>query len=333
MPYMAIVGAREVEGDSVAVRVRGAGNKQDVMPVEAFLGRVSGRGRVTPGDRADDGTGTAHDSFLLRIFNRDHRVRRNDARHPLRLPHAHREIPRRARLPSRRLSWGRSPSGRQWRRAGIAAASIDEVIMGHVLQGGAGQAPGRQAMIQAGLPGTIPAVTINKVCGSGPQGGDARRPGDQGRRMPSASWRAGMEAMSASPHYVYGMRTGHQGRQPDHGGRDDSRRPLGFVRHRPHGELRRIHRPKGRGLPAGPGRVRLPEPSEGSRRDRGRQIRRGDRTGRRARERRDRPGSRRTRGRARTPPSRRWPSSSPHSRRMAASRPGMRRGSMTVPAR
>ena len=53
------------------------------------------------------------------------------------------------------------------RRAGVADTDIDEVILGHVLQGGAGQATARQALIAAGLPGTIPALTINKVCGSG----------------------------------------------------------------------------------------------------------------------------------------------------------------------
>jgi acetyl-CoA C-acetyltransferase len=53
------------------------------------------------------------------------------------------------------------------RRAGIDAAHIDEVIMGHVVQGGTGQAPGRQAAIGAGIPGTVPALTINKVCGPG----------------------------------------------------------------------------------------------------------------------------------------------------------------------
>src|SRR6267154_2368777 len=53
------------------------------------------------------------------------------------------------------------------RRAGIQDAAVEEVIMGNVLQGGVGQAPGRQAAIHAGLPGTIPALTVNKVCGSG----------------------------------------------------------------------------------------------------------------------------------------------------------------------
>jgi acetyl-CoA C-acetyltransferase len=92
-------------------------------------------------------------------------------------------------------------------RAGIDPGAIDEVIMGHVLQGGAGQAPGRQAMIQAGLPGTIPAVTINKVCGSGLKAvmlaAQSIKAGDT--RCVVAG---GMEAMSASPHYVYGMRQG-----------------------------------------------------------------------------------------------------------------------------
>src|SRR5437870_3982447 len=53
------------------------------------------------------------------------------------------------------------------RRAGIPDNAVDEVIMGNVLQGGEGQAPARQAAIRSGLPGTIPAMTINKVCGSG----------------------------------------------------------------------------------------------------------------------------------------------------------------------
>ena len=52
-------------------------------------------------------------------------------------------------------------------RAGIDPMAIEEVIMGQVLQGGTGQAPARQAALKAGLPATVSAVTINKVCGSG----------------------------------------------------------------------------------------------------------------------------------------------------------------------
>jgi len=52
-------------------------------------------------------------------------------------------------------------------RAGITPDQVSEVIMGNVLQAGLGQNPARQAAIHAGLPETVPAMTINKVCGSG----------------------------------------------------------------------------------------------------------------------------------------------------------------------
>ncbi len=52
-------------------------------------------------------------------------------------------------------------------RAGIEPATIDEVLMGNVVQAGQGQAPARQAAIKAGIPPTIGATTINKICGSG----------------------------------------------------------------------------------------------------------------------------------------------------------------------
>jgi acetyl-CoA C-acetyltransferase len=93
------------------------------------------------------------------------------------------------------------------RRAGVDPNTIDDVIMGQVVQGGSGQAPARQAMIQAGLPGTVPALTINKVCGSGLKAvmlaSQAIRAGDA-----ECVVAGGQEAMSSAPHYVYGMRTG-----------------------------------------------------------------------------------------------------------------------------
>ena len=93
------------------------------------------------------------------------------------------------------------------RRAGVDGAQVDEVILGHVLQGGAGQAPARQAAIHAGLPGTIPSLTVNKVCGSGLKAvmlaAQAIKAGDA--RCIVAG---GMESMSTAPHYVYGMRGG-----------------------------------------------------------------------------------------------------------------------------
>src|SRR5262249_8606874 len=52
-------------------------------------------------------------------------------------------------------------------RAEIPASEIQEVLMGNVVQGGVGQAPARQAAIKGGVPPTVPAMTVNKVCGSG----------------------------------------------------------------------------------------------------------------------------------------------------------------------
>ncbi len=92
-------------------------------------------------------------------------------------------------------------------RAGIDGEAVDEVILGQVLQGGAGQAPARQAAIHGGLPDTIPAMTVNKVCGSGLKavmlGAQAIRAGDA-----QCILAGGMESMSSAPHYVFGMRSG-----------------------------------------------------------------------------------------------------------------------------
>src|SRR5436190_23205446 len=52
-------------------------------------------------------------------------------------------------------------------RAGVKPEQVSEVIMGNVLTAGVGQAPARQAMIYAGIPSSVPAMTVNKVCGSG----------------------------------------------------------------------------------------------------------------------------------------------------------------------
>ncbi len=93
------------------------------------------------------------------------------------------------------------------RRAAIDPAQVEEVIMGDVLQGGVGQAPARQAAIHAGLPGAIPSVTINKVCGSGLKAvmlaAQAIRAGDE-----QCIVAGGMESMSNAPHYIFGMRAG-----------------------------------------------------------------------------------------------------------------------------
>jgi acetyl-CoA C-acetyltransferase len=92
-------------------------------------------------------------------------------------------------------------------RSGAPMSDIDEVIMGNVVQGGVGQAPARQAMLKAGVPATVSAVTVNKVCGSGLKAvmlaAQAIKAGDA--RVIVAG---GMESMSNAPYYVYGMRNG-----------------------------------------------------------------------------------------------------------------------------
>ena len=92
-------------------------------------------------------------------------------------------------------------------RGKIDPAEVGEVIMGNVLQGGVGQAPARQAAIRAGIPGEVPAYTVNKVCGSGLQAvmlaAQAIRAGDE-----SLLIAGGMESMSMAPHLVRGMRGG-----------------------------------------------------------------------------------------------------------------------------
>ncbi len=93
------------------------------------------------------------------------------------------------------------------KRAGVPDTAVDEVILGNVVQAGVGQAPARQAMIVAGLPGSVPALTINKVCGSGLKavmlGAQAIKAGDA-----QVVVAGGMESMSNAPFYVFGMRTG-----------------------------------------------------------------------------------------------------------------------------
>ena len=92
-------------------------------------------------------------------------------------------------------------------RAGIDPALVEEVLMGQVVQGGSGQAPARQAQIQAGLPASVSAVTINMVCGSGLRAvmlaSQTIKAGDA-----DCIVAGGQESMSSAPHYVYGMRGG-----------------------------------------------------------------------------------------------------------------------------
>jgi len=90
---------------------------------------------------------------------------------------------------------------------GLAVQQIDEVILGQVLTAGAGQNPARQSVIRAGLPHTVPALTLNKVCGSGLKAvimaAQAIRCGDA-----EVIIAGGQENMSQAPHVLRGSRTG-----------------------------------------------------------------------------------------------------------------------------
>jgi acetyl-CoA C-acetyltransferase len=93
------------------------------------------------------------------------------------------------------------------RRAGIDGSAIEEVILGNVVQAGAGQAPARQAAIHGGVPGAVPAVTINKVCGSGLKAVMLAAQGIKAGDLQIAL-AGGMESKSNVPYLVRGMRGG-----------------------------------------------------------------------------------------------------------------------------
>ena len=92
-------------------------------------------------------------------------------------------------------------------RNSLPAEAVGEVILGQVLSGGCGQAPARQAMRSAGLPDSIPALTINKVCGSGLKavmlGSDSIQLGNADMVLAG-----GMENMSMAPYFLKKARNG-----------------------------------------------------------------------------------------------------------------------------
>jgi acetyl-CoA C-acetyltransferase len=95
------------------------------------------------------------------------------------------------------------------KRAGVAPERVDEVVMGNVVQAGVGQAPARQAALFAGLPDTIAAYAVNKVCGSGLKAvmlaAQSIKAGDC-----DVVVAGGMESMSLAPHLLPNSRTGYK---------------------------------------------------------------------------------------------------------------------------
>ena len=95
------------------------------------------------------------------------------------------------------------------KRAGVAPADVDEVIMGCVIQAGLGQNPARQAALRGGLPDTVSAVTVNKVCGSGLK---AVMMAAQGVQLGDTEIvvAGGMESMSNAPYLLPKAREGYR---------------------------------------------------------------------------------------------------------------------------
>jgi acetyl-CoA C-acetyltransferase len=98
-------------------------------------------------------------------------------------------------------------------RSGVEAGSVDEIIMGNTLQAGLGQNPARQAALRAGVPESVPSMTINKVCGSGLKAvilaAQAIRAGDTDVMVAG-----GMESMTNAPYLLRDARAGY--RMGDH---------------------------------------------------------------------------------------------------------------------
>lgn len=94
-------------------------------------------------------------------------------------------------------------------RTGLPPEAVEEVIIGQVLSGGSGQAPARQAMREAGVPDSTPAMTINKVCGSGLKA-VMLAAGSILLGEAAVVAAGGMESMSRAPHALPGARGGYR---------------------------------------------------------------------------------------------------------------------------
>jgi acetyl-CoA C-acetyltransferase len=138
-------------------------------------------------------------------------------RHPLRLPYAHRDVRRRFKDVSA-VELGTVAVREALARAGLPGDRVDEVVLGCVLQAGIGMNPARQVAIKAGLPESTPAVTVNKVCGSGLKAvvmaAQAVKCGDA-----EVVVAGGAESMTRAPYLLPGARWGERlghGRVLDH---------------------------------------------------------------------------------------------------------------------
>ncbi len=94
-------------------------------------------------------------------------------------------------------------------RAGVKPSDVEQVIMGNILQAGIGQAPARQASLGAGIPDSVPCITLNKVCGSG-----MRAVMDASNAIQAGEYElavaGGMESMSNAPYILERARSGYR---------------------------------------------------------------------------------------------------------------------------
>src|SRR6516165_9368454 len=94
-------------------------------------------------------------------------------------------------------------------RAGVKPEEVEQVIFGNVLQAGIGQAPARQASLGAGIPNTVPCITVHKVCGSG-----MRAVMDAANAIAAGEYElavaGGMESMSNAPYLLERARSGYR---------------------------------------------------------------------------------------------------------------------------
>ena len=210
-------------------------------------------------------------------------------------------------------------------RAGLDPEDVGYVVMGQVLQAGAGQAPARQAAIAAGIPKEVPADTINKVCASSIRAIEiAELMIAAGRHDVVVT--GGMESMSRAPYLLpkarFGYRMGN-GEVLDHMVFDGLTSTLRRAAHGAAG-VGRLARP--RDLAGGPGRVGRALARAGGRRAGRRAVRRRDRARRRRR-----PRTRASAGTRRSRSSRRSDRSSTRTgRRPRATRPGVTDGGSCV---
>ena len=245
--------------------------RRTAMPTWSIGGEQRLRGRGMPPAvarrrRADGGRVGSHGSRVVPAGLRSTRREACDLgsscvdgtgharfRHRRRRPHPDGAAARLAQGLHRRRPRRHRHQGAPWSGPASPPDQVEYVIMGQVLQAGAGQIPARQAAVKAGIPMTVPALTINKVCLSGPRRDRAGRPAHPRRRVrrrrrrrhgvddqraaPAAEVPRGLQVRRRRAASTHGLRRPVRTRSPT--------RPMGELTERPTTPTR--HHPRGAG--------------------------------------------------------------------------------------